>query len=184
MAEWRREITGGEESLLQDRHLNHQETVAGLLRDYAAEILQARARFHRGESPSQTILDATTNGAGRLADVFLGRQGGYHVTAWNSPEQLGTHLKRQMRLSTSPEESVQQALLHFGAYVNSLAAMGEEGKVTEEMVQTGLDGIIRQGMLTFLGIPDPAAEQRRRVEDGMRGLDEGDVTFGPDPGQS
>lgn len=129
-------------------YLGDWQTVNGLLRTYAHQVLTA------DHASAQDLRRAADRGARLLARAFLGQDKRYAVLPWNSPGQIDVYVARRCGIqSDDPEERVAGALVRMVADLYTLAQTIENQQLVNEQWTGEAGDTIRRCTNLLMGMP-------------------------------
>lgn len=138
------------EGVQGQNYLGDANVVGKLVRDFFAEVFNARARFHQNQE-DQAAIEHINEQCRTYGRVFMGESEGYVAQPWNSPHRLGNYLR-----ATVPDvgdyASTGEAYFQFLAVqaLNASIAL-EEGHMSEDEVKAGMTEVVDDAVDVLLG---------------------------------
>jgi len=141
-------------------YLNSAATVERLLRQYLYAVLDVRKAYNEDKLEGTAATERVVALAGQYADIFLGKDGDYSATGWNSPEQLGVHLQQTITEESTPEDACQKFLQRLaGDFIDTVVIPAESDMIDDEQGQFRTDVLLEDATYVLLGIPSESPEE-------------------------
>jgi hypothetical protein len=141
-------------------YLNSAATVERLLRQFVYEVLDVRKAYNEDRLQGDEAAGRVVALAHEYADIFMGRNAEYAVTAWNSPEQLGVHLQTAITEDSTAEDACQKFFQRLaGDFVDSVVIPAESDIIDDEQGQFRTDVLLEDATYVLLGIPSESPEE-------------------------
>jgi hypothetical protein len=137
--------------------LNTSEVVDRLIRDFSKAVLEKAL-----EGEIRAVMPWLEFECTRMNNLFLGitPSDRFDVGPWNTPEQCGSFVLKELRINGEGRTAVRDAFMVFASkLIKTLAAVGN----TDFSEQHGavLDGMVKMLRLALLGIPQEALNYGR-----------------------
>lgn len=135
--------------------LNQLDTVDAILRDYAVLVMGTADEVAQGKITGNQLVAKLQAEGKRLEGIFYGRDKGYAVERWNSPEQLGKYIVNTVGIGGDPADAVERLLAGFANELVPEVSAYQQGKQTEDMLQVAAEELIERYRHYLMGMPLP-----------------------------
>jgi|694.fasta_scaffold72758_2 hypothetical protein len=145
------DLPEGEGGLLTDPVI-----VESQVRAFLAEVLDVRKGYNGGTIRGEDASGLIRAIAKRYADRFMGiAADGFSFTDWNSPEQLGQYLQRQL-IGVVEEQAAEAFFLRLASdFIEHIVVPHEEDKITEDAVTFRFDAAVEDATFALRGLENP-----------------------------
>lgn len=133
--------------------LGQPSTVDALLRDFMAEVTNARKAQNEEGLSDEEVIERCNVAAGKMQEIFYGRGPAQFVPLpiWNTPEKLGVHLKRALNMNCAEEEAVRGAFIQLAIEtIDAILVAEEEGSQPQDW-QWRIDGALETFSALLMG---------------------------------
>jgi hypothetical protein len=145
--------------------LNDHDSVDRMVRAYLSTVMDLRRDWAAaGGSGGDETVRRIARMAHEANDIFLGSDHRYRLLPWNSPDQLGSYLKRRFEMQSEPDETVAALLLRLAHHTIDLVDREAKGEFPTFFVQSQVDGAIRAAVKALLGMESSSEELRGEVD--------------------
>lgn len=110
--------------------LNNFDTVNTMVRGFLSEVVKAHGQAMAHEITREELQKRVGDLIAPMPDIFLGRNPEYVTTVWNTPGQIGEHLRNTLEVEGTPEELVTLAFAR--AVTDTLQIMAANRERTDD----------------------------------------------------
>lgn len=140
--------------------LNSTEVVEGLVRQFLGELVDIRKGYNADTLESDRAITKVMAAANRYADVFMGKDSAYTTLPWNTPEQLGAHLKAVLGTDSEPEGAALDYFLRVASdFTTEVLQPFEDDAIAEDVMRFRTDALVDDATHALLGLRQDEPEE-------------------------
>lgn len=146
----------GLEFLLGDAEkpsLGNPADVAEMVRDFASSAQSIRMRAITGALSQEAAVSELENLCRKHAAIAYGKDGGWRSAAFNSPEQLGRHIKSVMGLEAEDDEAAFALFMDTAGRLFAAHAAHQGETASDDEVQFQIETALEDAERMILGLP-------------------------------